>query len=51
MVITCIRRTMGKELLCSCRLLLGEESIVWSLRACHGPSEGGLDILIQTRSL
>ena len=28
----CVRRTMGKELLCflcSCRLLLGEESIVW----------------------
>jgi len=29
MVITCVRRTMGKELLCSRRLLLGEESIVW----------------------
>jgi len=27
MVITCIRRTMGKELLGSRRLLLGEESI------------------------
>jgi len=29
MVITCVRRTMGKELICSRRLLLGEESIVW----------------------
>jgi len=29
MVITCVGRTMGKELLCSLRLLLGEESIVW----------------------
>jgi len=29
MVITCVGRTMGKELRCSCRLLLGEESIVW----------------------
>jgi len=29
MVITCVGRTMGKELLCSRRLLLGEESIVW----------------------
>jgi len=29
MVIACVGRTMGKELLCSCRLLLGEESIVW----------------------
>jgi len=29
MVIACVRRTMGKELLCSRRLLLGEESIVW----------------------
>jgi len=28
-VITCVGRTMGKELLCSRRLLLGEESIVW----------------------
>jgi len=51
MVITCVRRTMGKELLCSRRLLLGEESIVWLLRACHGPSEKGLDDLLHTRSL
>jgi len=29
MVITCVGRTMGKERLCSRRLLLGEESIVW----------------------
>jgi len=29
MVITCVGRTMGKELLCSHQLLLGEESIVW----------------------
>jgi len=29
MVITCVVRMMGKELLCSRRLLLGEESIVW----------------------
>jgi len=29
MVITCVRRMMGKELICSRRLLLGEESIVW----------------------
>jgi len=29
MVIRCVGRTMGKELLCSRRLLLGEESIVW----------------------
>jgi len=29
MVITCVGRTMGKELLCSRRLLLSEESIVW----------------------
>jgi len=29
MVITCVGRTMGKELLCSRRLLLGDESIVW----------------------
>jgi len=29
MVIICVGRTMGKELLCFCRLLLGEESIVW----------------------
>ena len=29
MVITCVGRTMGNELLCSHRLLLGEESIVW----------------------
>jgi len=29
MVITCVGRTMGKELLCSRWLLLGEESIVW----------------------
>ena len=29
MVIACVGRTMGKELLCSRRLLLGEESIVW----------------------
>jgi len=28
MVITCVERTMGKELLCSRQLLLGEESIV-----------------------
>jgi len=28
MVITCVGSTMGKELLCSRRLLLGEESIV-----------------------
>jgi len=34
MVITYVRRTMGKELLCSRRLLLGEESIVWWLRVC-----------------
>ena len=29
MVITCVKRTMGKEMICSRRLLLGEESIVW----------------------
>jgi len=29
MVITCVGRTMGKDLICSRRLLLGEESIVW----------------------
>jgi len=29
MVITCVGRTMGKELICSRRLQLGEESIVW----------------------
>jgi len=29
MVIACVGRTMGKELLCFHRLLLGEESIVW----------------------
>jgi len=29
MVITCVGRMMGKELLCSRRLLLGEESMVW----------------------
>jgi len=29
MVIACVGRTMGKELLCSRWLLLGEESIVW----------------------
>jgi len=29
MVITCVGRAMGNELLCSCRLLLGGESIVW----------------------
>jgi len=29
MVITCAGSTMGKELLCSRRLLLDEESIVW----------------------
>jgi len=29
MVIVCVGCTMGKELLCSHRLLLGEESIVW----------------------
>jgi len=29
MVITCVGRTMGKELICSRRLLLDEESIVW----------------------
>jgi len=29
MVIACVGRTMGKELLCSLRLLLGKESIVW----------------------
>ena len=29
MVITCVGRTMGKELICFCQLLLGEESIVW----------------------
>jgi len=38
MVITCVGRTIGKELLCSRRLPLGEESIVWSLCACQGPS-------------
>jgi len=51
MVIACVRRTMGKELWCSCRLLLGEESIVWWLRACQGPSWVSLDVLLQTRSL
>ena len=49
-VITFVGRTMGKELLCSRRLLLGEESIVWWLRVCHGLSEWGLDVLLQTRS-
>jgi len=29
MVITYVGCTMGKERLCSCRLILGEESIVW----------------------
>ena len=29
MVVTCVERTMGKELIYSRRLLLGEESIVW----------------------
>jgi len=29
MMITCVGRMMGKELICSRRLLLGEESIVW----------------------
>jgi len=29
MVIACVGHTMGKELLCSHRLLLSEESIVW----------------------
>ena len=29
MAITCVGRTMGKELICSRQLLLGEESIVW----------------------
>jgi len=29
MVITCVGRMMGNERLCSHRLLLGEESIVW----------------------
>jgi len=29
MVITCVGRAMGKELICSRWLLLGEESIVW----------------------
>ena len=29
MVITCVERTMCKEMLGSRRLLLGEESIVW----------------------
>ena len=29
MVIACVGRTMGNELLCSRQLLLGEESIVW----------------------
>jgi len=38
MVITCVGRTMGKELLCSHRLLLDEESILWWLRACQDPS-------------
>jgi len=28
-VITCVGRSMGKELISSRRLLLGEESIVW----------------------
>jgi len=40
MVITCVGRTMGKELLCSRRLLLGE-----------GPSREDLDVLLQMRSL
>jgi len=51
MVITCVGRTMGKELLCSRRLLLSEESIVWWLCACQGPSCEDLDVLLQTRSL
>jgi len=29
MVVACVGRTMDKELICSRRLLLGEESIVW----------------------
>jgi len=29
MVIACVGHTMGNELLCSRRLLLGEESKVW----------------------
>jgi len=51
MVITCVGHTMGKELLCSRRLLLGEESIIWWLRACQGPSWEDLDVLLQMRSL
>ena len=38
MVIACVGRTMGKELLCSRQLLLGEESIVCWLRVCQDPS-------------
>ena len=38
MVIAYVRCTMGKELWCSRQLLLGEESIVWWLRACQDPS-------------
>jgi len=37
-VIACVGRTMGKELLCSRQLLLSEKSIVWWLRAYQGPS-------------
>jgi len=40
MVITCVGCTMVKELLCSCRLLLGE-----------GRSREDLYVLLQTRSL
>ncbi|QCD96147.1 hypothetical protein DEO72_LG6g849 [Vigna unguiculata] len=42
MVITCVECTMGKELLCSRRLLLGEESIVWAeLEERGGSTEFG----------
>jgi len=51
MVIACVGRTMGKELWCSHRLLLGEESIVWCLRACQGPSYETWMFIPQARSL
>ena len=38
MVIACVERTMGMEPAGSRWLLLGEESMVWLLRACQGPS-------------
>jgi len=51
MVIACVGRTMGRELWCSRRLLLGEESIIWWLCACQGPSYETWMFLLRARSL